>query len=60
MTWWQLLTHWDVVQADLARLYHVNEWQVQDGPWPWLRALICDLAANPDAHTHHLFTHTHA
>lgn len=55
VSWWELMTHWDVVQADLQRLYHVAEWQVKDAPWPWFRSLIHDLVVNPESHIWALF-----
>lgn len=49
LSWWQLMTHWDYVVADLQQHYGISEYAVQDAPWPWFYTIVRALVEIPDS-----------
>jgi len=47
--WWDLLTHWRLVVADLAAIYHLPPSALPEQPWAGLRDLILSLPGEPDS-----------
>jgi len=45
--WWDLLSHWRLVVADLAAIYGVDLSQPVERRWSVLRDLILSLPAEP-------------
>ncbi|MDK6486516.1 hypothetical protein QP158_10485, partial [Streptococcus agalactiae] len=43
VTWGQLMEVWELVQADLAKVYGFVEPDLAGRPWPWFQNIVFSL-----------------